>query len=124
MTDGARREGRPGKTSGPDPRVLLRVIVQNPGAFREPLSRLELAYAREIAEVANQWAHLGPFSDADTSRALDTMRRFLRAAGADAAASQAAELLPGRHSDDLGEPHLPGQRDPAAGFPGPQPPHP
>lgn len=108
-------EGRPGKMSRSDPRVLLRVIVQNPAAFREPLSRLELAYAREIAEVANQWAHLGPFSDADTSRVLDTTMRLLRAASADAAASQVAELLLG-HSEALGEANRPGQVASAAGF--------
>jgi Swt1-like HEPN len=94
MADRARREGRAGKLSRSDPRVLLRVIAQNPAAFREPLSRLELAYVREIAEVANQWAHLEPFSDADSTRALDTMIRLLHATGAQEQAGQIVELLP------------------------------
>jgi hypothetical protein len=99
MTDRARREGRAPRMSRSDPRVLLRVIGENPRAFREVLSRLELAYAREIAEVANQWAHLEPFSEADTERALDTVMRFLSATGATAQASHIAELMPGRHPD-------------------------
>ena len=69
----------------------------DPAAFRESLSRLELAYTREIAEVANQWAHLEPFSDADSVRALDTMIRLLHATGAQEQANQIVELLPGHH---------------------------
>jgi hypothetical protein len=92
------------------------VIAENPRAFREPLSRLELAYAREITEVANQWAHLEPFSDADASRALDTMVRLLRAAAADTEAREVGTLLArhhpsglpvgdnGAHDDDIAEP--------------------
>jgi Swt1-like HEPN len=97
MTDRARRDGRPGKMGRSDSRLLLRVIGENPHAFREPLSRLELAYAREIGEVANQWAHLEQFSDADAGRALDTIVRLLRAAGAEAEASQVREMLAGRY---------------------------
>ena len=102
MAERARKEGRPDKLNRSDARVLLRVIVQNPGVFRENFSRLELAYAREIAELANQWAHLEPFADDDTSRALDTMARLLRAAGAEEEAGQLAELLPARTSGQQG----------------------
>jgi hypothetical protein len=103
MTQRARAEGRPGKMARSDTRLLLRVIGENPRAFRETLSRLELAYAREIAEVANQWAHLEQFSDGDTGRALDTIVRLLRAAGAGAEISQVSELLPGRYQPALAE---------------------
>jgi hypothetical protein len=124
MTDRARKEGRSGKMGRSDTRVLLRVIGENPRAFREPLSRLELAYAREIGEVANQWAHLEQFSDADTGRALDTIARLLHAVGAAAEASQVDELLAGRYhpaaaakgsleqDDDITELH-----DPAVSLP-------
>ena len=37
MADRARREGRAPRMSRSDPRVLLRVIGENPRAFREPL---------------------------------------------------------------------------------------
>jgi hypothetical protein len=117
MAGRARREGRPDKLNRSDARVLLRVIAQNPGAFREKFSRLELAYAREIAEVANRWAHLEPFSDDDTSRALDTMARLLRAAGAEAEAGQLAELLPARPAGHQGPrgTHAVGEEDQPGG---------
>jgi hypothetical protein len=99
MADRARKDGRPQKMSRSDTRVLLRAITENPRAFRDPLSRLELAYAREIAEVANQWAHLEPFSEADTGRALDTIMRFLSAADAEAEAGHVAEMLLGAPPD-------------------------
>lgn len=117
MAERARREGRPDKMNRSDARVLLRVIVQNPGVFRENFSRLELAYAREIAEVANRWAHLEPFPDDDTSRALDTMARLLRAAGAEAEAGQLAEFLPVRPVGHQGphDTHAAGEEDRSGG---------
>jgi len=119
MTERARREGRPDRMARSDPRLLLRVVAENPRAFRRPLSKLELAYAREIAEVANRWAHLEPFSDADTGRAIDTIARLLRAAAAETQAGQVSELLPDHHrlataaegsfahEDGLTKPHEP-----------------
>jgi hypothetical protein len=117
MAERARREGRPDTYYRSDARVLLQVITQNPGAFRKKLSRLELAYARETAEIANRWAHLEPFTDDDTSRALDTMARLLRAAGAEAQAGQLAELLPARPADHQGphDTHAAGGRDQPSG---------
>jgi Swt1-like HEPN len=111
MTDRARREGRPVKMGRSDSRLLLRVIGENPRAFREPLSRLELAYAREIGEVANQWAHLEQFSDADAGRVLDTVVRLLRAAGAEAEASQVGEMLAGRYHPAAADNDSRGQED-------------
>lgn len=94
MTERARLEGRQDKLSRSDARVLLRVIAQNPRSFQKDFSKLELAYVREIAEVANRWTHLEPFDDDDTSRALDTITRLLRAAGAGGEFGQLAELAP------------------------------
>jgi Swt1-like HEPN len=103
MIERAAPDGRQLKMTRSDARVLLRVIWENPRAFQESLSRLELAYAREITEVANQWAHLEPFSDADTIRALDTMVRMLRAAGAEDEASHVSTLLPGNDGQVLAD---------------------
>jgi len=103
MIERAAPDGRQLKMTRSDARVLLRVIWENPRAFRESLSRLELAYAREITEVANQWAHLEPFSDVDTIRALDTMVRMLRAAGAKDEASHLSTLLPGNDGQVLAD---------------------
>src|SRR5712671_4613585 len=99
MTQRATADGRQPKMARYDARVLLRAIWENPKAFRQPLSRLELAYAREITEVANQWAHLEPFSEVDTIRALDTMVRMLRAAGAEDEASHVSKLIPGNDGE-------------------------
>lgn len=48
--------------------------------------------------MANQWAHLEPFSDSTTNRVLGTVVRLLRAAGADAEASLVGELLAERRA--------------------------
>lgn len=75
-----------------DPRLLLRVITENQRAFRDPLSRTELAFTQEIREIGNKWAHNDAFVDADTMRALDTMVRLLRAAGAVPEADEVEKL--------------------------------
>lgn len=112
MTDRAQREGRPSRMGRSDTRLLLRVIVENPKAFRTTVSKLETAYAREIAEVANQWAHQEQFADADANRALDTIARLLRATGAESEAGEVASLL-------LAGGHEPGTSSPAKSRPGP-----
>jgi predicted AAA+ superfamily ATPase len=78
-----------------DPRLLLQVIGENSRAFRASLSKTELAFAQEIRETAHKVAHYDhqAFSDADTSRALDTIMRLLRAAGAVAEAGEVEKLL-------------------------------
>lgn len=95
MVDRARRDGRPATMVKTDPRLLLQVIGENNRAFRDSLSKSELAFAQEIRETAHKWAHYDhqAFSDADTSRALDTIVRLLRAAGAAAEAGDAEKLL-------------------------------
>jgi predicted AAA+ superfamily ATPase len=95
MADRARRDGRPPTMVKTDPRLLLQVIGENNRAFRESLSKTELAFAQEIRETAHKWAHYDhqAFSDADTSRALDTIVRLLRAAGAMAEAGEVEKLL-------------------------------
>jgi len=87
------RDGRPATIVRSDPRLLLRVIGENVRAFRDSLSRTEQAFAQEIREAGNKWAHHDAFSDADTSRALDTMVRLLRAAGAVPEADEVEKLL-------------------------------
>lgn len=96
MIDRARRDGRWPMLTRSDARLLLRVIEENPKAFLGSLSKLDLAYVREIREVANRWAHFEAFSDADVTRALDTIARLLRAARAAGEATEADELLTGK----------------------------
>ena len=72
-----------------DPRFLLRVVTEQWRAFTDQLSRAEQGFATELRETGNRWAHGEEFSDDDAYRALDTMERLLRAAGA---AEHAADI--------------------------------
>jgi Swt1-like HEPN/NPCBM/NEW2 domain len=76
-----------------DPHVLLRTIVQQEQVFKSALSRPQRAYAQELWEGRNEWAHNSVFNEADTRRLLDTMERFLRSLGAVFEADEAQLLL-------------------------------
>ena len=65
-----------------DPQVQLRAITEYGYDFKESLSRAEQAFATELREARNQWAHNEPFSSDDTARILDTIERLLGAANA------------------------------------------
>ena len=75
-----------------DPRFLLKVITENERAFRDWLSRAEQAFASEMRETGNKWAHGDAFSARDTYRALDTMERLLTAADAGGEAEEVRKL--------------------------------
>ncbi|VEI22671.1 Protein of uncharacterised function (DUF499) [Rothia aeria] len=75
------RRSRDGKTRNyvkTDLQVQLRAITENGREFNDVISRSQQAYASELRETRNQWAHNGSFSSEDTVRALDTMERLLR----------------------------------------------
>ena len=79
----ARKRGGPVQTlSKNDPHVHLRVITERGRAFSDVLSRSQQAYASELREVRNLWAHNEPLSSEQVLRALDTMVLLLRAANA------------------------------------------
>ena len=65
-----------------DPAFVLRVIVTDWQVFKSYLSRGQQAFASELIEARNAWAHNKPFAHDDAYRALDTMERLLTAAGA------------------------------------------
>ena len=81
--------GGPRTLNKSDPQLLLRVLTEEWRAFKDRLSRTEQAFASELREVRNSWAHNDPFNPDDTYRALDSMERLLMAAGA---ADQADEV--------------------------------
>lgn len=79
-----------------DPRFLLRVVTEEWRHFKNVLSRGEQAFAAELREVGNRYAHefgSSAFNEADTQRALDTMVRFLRAVGAMPEAGAVQDML-------------------------------
>ena len=107
LTDGAdwtmvlaikdeKSSGRARTYSRHDPQCSLRLLSENvtgavkPGwfPFNEHLSPSERALASELREARNTWAHHGSFTVDDAYRALDTMERLLRAAGAPAQAEE------------------------------------
>jgi tetratricopeptide (TPR) repeat protein len=91
-----------------DPRLLLRVMIEEWGAFKDQLSAVERGFAVELRDTGNKWAHGDAISAADAYRALDTMERLLTAIGAAMQASQVRSVRA-----DLSEFGLPreGQRE-------------
>ena len=87
------RDGRAGVYDRHDPQTLLRVLTEERRSFKDALSPRELAYASELRDIRNNWAHNRPFSDRDTERALDTIERLLTAAGAVPQAEAVQRLL-------------------------------
>lgn len=60
--------------------------------FSTRLGRSHLAIVNELIAVRNSWAHQEAFSNDDTDRALDSVTRLLRAAGAAPEANTADEI--------------------------------
>jgi len=84
------RDGKIKAYSLDDPRFLLRILTEERRVFRDALSHAEVAYASELREVGNKAHHdygTTAFNEDDTSRALGTIVRLLRAVGATVEAS-------------------------------------
>ncbi|EWT02612.1 ATPase AAA [Intrasporangium oryzae NRRL B-24470] len=83
-----------------DPAVQLKLLSQNyTGRFKRGwlpfkgiLTRTHEAYAGELLQVRNDWAHLKSFSDDDAYRALDTAERLMNAISAGDAATALEKL--------------------------------
>lgn len=86
--------------SATDPQVQLRMLTENiphqvkPGwfPFDGQLGPLHKAYAGELRDARNKWAHNGSFNDDDAYRVLDTAERLLIAIGAPTVADQVSTL--------------------------------
>ncbi|MFG1805185.1 transcription termination factor Rho [Streptomyces sp. NPDC049040] len=89
------RYGRAHQISLSDPALLLRVLVVQWHVFDGKLPVVARAYAGELRDTRNRWAHNEPFTDAGIRRALDTMELLLREAGAAEAAHAVRRLLRG-----------------------------
>lgn len=76
--------------------LMLRAMTERLGdlgyPFSRHLSRQGQNYASELRDVRNRWAHNETFTPAEAYRAIDTVELLLRAVGADATASQAAQI--------------------------------
>ncbi|RYQ18544.1 ATPase AAA [Bifidobacterium pseudolongum subsp. pseudolongum] len=72
-----------------DVQTQLRAITEHGRDFNAILSRTHQAYASELREARNRWAHMDAFSSEDTIRALGTMELLLAAVNA---SEQAGEV--------------------------------
>jgi hypothetical protein len=83
-----------------DAHLQLKLLSQNyTGRFkrgwyplRGQLSRVHEAYASELLDVRNAWAHMKSFTDDDAYRALDTAERLATAIGATDAATRIGKI--------------------------------
>jgi hypothetical protein len=91
--DTLRPGGRERRYFPSDPRLLLRVVTEERGTFKNHLSYAERRFAAELRETGNRWAHGEVFSADDTYRALDTMERLLVAVNAAEQAMQNHRII-------------------------------
>jgi hypothetical protein len=100
LKDGRRGASDLSRYSRNDPYIQLRMLSEGITGrvrsgwypFRDHLTRGQEAYASELRDVRNKWAHGDSFSVDDTYRALDTAERLLKAVNAAAAADEVAKL--------------------------------
>ncbi|WP_155850341.1 DUF4011 domain-containing protein, partial [Arthrobacter sp. Br18] len=78
-----------------DPQVQLRMLTERLGTLGFPfnLTPEARAYAGEMRQVRNLWAHNEPFTDDDVQRYLDTTARLLHSIGVDPSAEQIRSVL-------------------------------
>ncbi|MBO0907787.1 DUF4011 domain-containing protein [Arthrobacter sunyaminii] len=83
-----------------DVQTQLRVLTERLGNLGYPfaLPPEAGAYASELRQVRNLWAHNEPFTDDDVVRAIDTAVRLLRWMRLDKQVAEATELLQGFRS--------------------------
>ena len=75
-----------------DVQVQLRAITEYGRDFSSILSRAQQAYASELREARNRWAHQGPFTSDETIRALSTIELLLGAVNAPDSAADVRSL--------------------------------
>lgn len=83
-----------------DPQVQLRMLTENvthrvkPGwrPFDGRLGPTQRAFASELRDARNDWAHMKSFSDDDAYRILDTAERFLNGIGSSDTAGEVRRL--------------------------------
>jgi predicted AAA+ superfamily ATPase len=94
----AAKDGHAGKVYDPlDPQVQLRMLTESSITtnvkprwypFSDTLGRVGEAFATELKNARNAWAHNGSFTDDDAYRALDTAERLMTLLGRPAEADQ------------------------------------
>lgn len=75
-----------------DVQTQLRAITEFGREFNEILPRSQQAYASELRETRNKWAHMGQFNSDETLRALSTIELLLKACEAPDSAADVRKL--------------------------------
>ncbi len=75
-----------------DQQRLLYAMERNWHAFHPLLGKAERAVVNELIDVRNRLSHYAKFSDEDAERALDSMRRLMKAVNSQKAAEQLKQL--------------------------------
>lgn len=98
----AAKDGHAGKVYDPlDPQVQLRMLTESSITtnvkprwypFSDTLGRVGEAFATELKNARNTWAHNGSFSDDDAYRALDTAERLMTLLGKPSEADQVKSI--------------------------------
>ncbi|RNM12122.1 DUF499 domain-containing protein [Nocardioides pocheonensis] len=98
----AAKDGHAGKVYDPlDPQVQLRMLTESSITnnvkprwypFSDTLGRVGEAFATELKNARNTWAHNGSFTDDDAYRALDTAERLMTLLGKPAEADQVRSI--------------------------------
>jgi predicted AAA+ superfamily ATPase len=98
----AAKDGHAGKVYDPlDPQVQLRMLTESSITtnvkprwypFSDTLGRVGEAFATELKNARNTWAHNGSFTDDDAYRALDTAERLMTLLGKPSEADQVKSI--------------------------------
>lgn len=92
LQDQQKHGGSLHEISKEDVQTQLRAITEYGREFSGILSRFQQAYASELRETRNQWAHMKPFSSDDAIRALSTIEYLLNAVDAPDSAADVRKL--------------------------------
>lgn len=98
----AAKDGHEGKVYDPlDPQVQLRMLTESSITtnvkprwypFSDTVGRVGEAFATELKNARNTWAHNGSFTDDDAYRALDTAERLMTLLGKPSEADQVKSI--------------------------------
>lgn len=86
-----------------DPQILLRAVTEKGILFKDQLSRGQQAFASELRDTRNLWAHGETISSPDTERALDTIARLLQAVDAMDSAADVSRMRDGLQRSVIAE---------------------
>lgn len=92
LSDAQKHGTQPRKMNKNDVQVQLRAITEYGRDFNRILSRRQQAYASELRDIRNEWAHMETFSSGQTLRALDTIELLLDAVNAPDSAADVRRL--------------------------------